>query len=394
MECQVSVDPHVVLKDIARSGIPVADTVPFLEKLTKLVPSVIYIFNHKTQSNEYANRSIGDMIGYEPEEVQAMGAELMPTLCHPADLGRIIENFEAMRHFEDGEVGQIEYRMRHKLGHWIWFMSSDSVFERGPDSSVLRHVGVATNVTDIKAAEARALADKRAADLANEELRSFAYTVSHDIKAPSKTLRFLFEEMRYAEGFKSDKEIRDLVSMCDSTVHRMQELVTDILDYTLMFEEDAELQNVDLNAVLRDVVNDLQGDVSEADGAVEIGELQQVRGNESQLRTLFQNLIQNALRYRRPDVPPRISVQDVTARFEDQVRVTVSDNGIGLAPENFERIFGVFKRLDTSGGPAGSGLGLAICRKIMLKHGGDISVASKEGEGSTFTITLSGAHTG
>ncbi len=130
------------------------DAAPFLEKVVGIVPNVIYVFNQKTQSNEYANRSLGDLLGYSAAEIQKMGDALMPSLCHPEDLGRVGEHFGAIQRIADDEVLTVEYRMRHKGGHWVWLLSYDALFERDEDGSVLRHIGVATDITDQKQAAA------------------------------------------------------------------------------------------------------------------------------------------------------------------------------------------------------------------------------------------------
>ena len=118
-----------------------------LSKITNVVPGIIYVFNQKTKSNEYTNSALGDVLGYSPEEVREMGDGLFPQLCHPDDLPAIGAYFATIQDLAHGELTSIEYRLRHKAGHWVWLLSNDTVFERDEDGSVLRHIGVATDIS-------------------------------------------------------------------------------------------------------------------------------------------------------------------------------------------------------------------------------------------------------
>ena len=138
-----------IIDEIADEGLGTWDAMPFLEKVMGIVPGIIYIVNQKTQSNEYSNRSLGELLGFNSSEIQAMGDDFFPQVCHPEDLPKIFEYFGGLQSMKDGEVCRIEYRMRHKLGHWVWLLSYDTIFERDADGAVLRHIGMATDVTAI-----------------------------------------------------------------------------------------------------------------------------------------------------------------------------------------------------------------------------------------------------
>ncbi len=132
----------------------------FLEKTLNVIPGVLYVFNQVSQSNEYASRSLTDMLGYSVEEAQAMGEAIMPTLCHPDDFPKVLKHFEAIQRLKDGEVVTLEYRMKHKEGHWLWLLSHDSVFDRNEDGSVRRHIGKAEDITTLKQNELRAQTER------------------------------------------------------------------------------------------------------------------------------------------------------------------------------------------------------------------------------------------
>lgn len=160
---------------------PFFDQKQLLEKITELVPSIIYVFNQQNQSNEYTNEALGRMLGYSAQEVQELGDALLPTLCAPEDLLKIASHFEYLKSAQDGEITALEYRVRRKSGDWAWLLSHDTVFERAEDGSVLRHIGVAADITAQKTAEAAALAGWREAQAQAERLNAVLTTVNSAI---------------------------------------------------------------------------------------------------------------------------------------------------------------------------------------------------------------------
>ncbi|MEM7519689.1 MAG: ATP-binding protein [Pseudomonadota bacterium] len=131
-----------------------------LSRVLSAVPNVIYVFNQKTQSNEYTNRSIEEVLGYTEDEISAFADQVMAKLAHPDDLPQIIAHFGAIHDLKDDEVLTLEYRMRHRDGHWVWLLSYDTAFGREEDGTLLRHVGTASDITHQKQKEARAAATR------------------------------------------------------------------------------------------------------------------------------------------------------------------------------------------------------------------------------------------
>lgn len=362
------------------------DYAPFLEKVTGIVPSIIYIFNQQSQYNEYANRSLGESLGYSVSDVQEMGDTIFMNLCHPDDLPRIAPYFESLREMSDGDVANLEYRMRHKEGGWVWLLSYDTIFDRDESGAVVRHLGVATDITQQKTLQECALAEQRAAATANDELKSFAYSMSHDMKAPSNTLRLLLTELKQQHNESFDDDARELLELSLGTVRRMQTLIEDVLNYTRAVGEQIEFEDVDLAEIVKDITQDLQADINERDVGLVVRELPTVRGNYTQLRMMFQNLISNALKFHKDDSRPQVTVSCTFQEKENTSYVHVKDNGIGIAPEYHEFIFGMFKRLHGNEKYPGTGLGLTICERIARSHGTDVTVKSAAGEGASFTV--------
>ncbi len=166
----------------------------------------------------------------------------------------------------------------------------------------------------------------------------------------------------------------------------MQLLIEDLLTFSRVGTQSRPFVETDLNKTARAVVSDLETAIQAAGGTVEVGDLPTVVADEPQIRQLLQNLISNAIKFHRPDVPPVVRIDSTTkGRFAE---ISVSDNGIGFDPRYANRIFRVFERLHGRGEYPGTGIGLALCRKIAERHGGSVTVDSTPGEGSVFTVTL------
>lgn len=317
-----------------------------------------------------------------------MGAQLMPQLCHPDDLPKVFEHFEGLKKLPDGKIVSLEYRIRHRDGRWVWLLSHDTIFERDESGAVLRHLGSAIDITAQKTLEDNLRHEKTATEEANDELRSFAYAISHDLKSPSNTLAMLLAEFETTTQDRLDPDETELLTLCTQSVTRMQTLIEDVLHFTRVVGDADEKTTVDLDQVLSEVQDDLMQSITDSSAQIQANPLPTVQGYPTQLRILLQNLITNAIRYRRKDLPPKVTVLGEPDRAGACVTISVADNGIGIDPAMHDRIFKMFSRLHLEHEIEGTGLGLTICRKIATNHGGSIAVQSALGEGSTFLIRL------
>lgn len=245
--------------------------------------------------------------------------------------------------------------------------------------------GFIRDLSEIKRVEQELVA--RAEELArsNAELEQFAHVASHDLQEPLRMIAsyvaLLEERYRGQLDERADRYIHYAVD----GAKRMQQLIDDVLKFSRVSSRGRELQPVELESVARDVLTDLSVAIDERAAKVDVGPLPAVVGDASQLRQLFQNLIGNALKFA-GDAAPHVQVEAV--RDGATCVVTVKDNGIGIAPKHFERIFGVFERLHGREEYPGSGIGLAVSKKIVERHRGAIWVESQEGEGTTFFVRL------
>lgn len=379
---------HGILNDVVAAGLNQWDAEPFLKKVTDIAPCVIYVFNHQTQSNEYTNRSIGEALGYDGDEIREMGAEMLPRLIHPEDLSKIVAHFATILSLRDGQVVQLEYRVRHKNGSWVWLLSQDTVFARDECGQVIRHIGAASDITAQKAAEETARAEHQIAVTTSEELRAFSYAMSHDMRSPSNTLTLLLNELLSEHGRTMDTDAIDLCTMALATVSRMGCLVDDVQRYTQVINRELKIRPTDLNRLLASVTKELEGIIRLHAAEVTIGQLPTVSADAEQLRILFHNLIENALTFHKHGASPRVHIDASKKPGSRQHRISVRDEGIGIDPDKHAQIFHVFKRLNEKPGVSGTGLGLAICKRIAVNHGGQINLHSVKGEGATFEIVL------
>ncbi|MEO5976841.1 MAG: response regulator [Chryseolinea sp.] len=231
---------------------------------------------------------------------------------------------------------------------------------------------------------------------ANKDLERFAFMASHDLQEPLRKIRMFSDRLftKYRDVFHEDIK---MVTRIQQAAERMQALIIDILAFSKISNDKSAFVTTDLNQIMKDMLTEMEDDIRDADATVEIDDLPTLSVGPSLIRPLFQNLVSNALKYRRKDVSPRIQIRsEISTGINDRTknlvnkycRIFVEDNGIGFDQKYAEEIFGMFRRLHHSGEYAGTGVGLALCKKIAELHNGFISARSKLNEGSTFIVSL------
>jgi len=235
----------------------------------------------------------------------------------------------------------------------------------------------------------------------NHELEQFAYVASHDLQEPLRKIRTFGDRLQMKCGDKLDESERDCLDRMQSAAARMQTLIEGLLSISRVTTQGQAFVAVDLAKIAQEVVSDLEVQIEQVQGQVELSHLPTIQADPLQMRQLLQNLIANALKFHRVDVPPVVKVH---GRFvhgrthrkgspaEERCRIVVEDNGIGFEQRHGERIFGVFQRLHPRDVFEGMGIGLAVCRKIVERHGGTIAALGEPGQGSVFEILLPVVH--
>lgn len=223
----------------------------------------------------------------------------------------------------------------------------------------------------------------------NEDLEKFAAFASHDMREPLRKVISFGNLLKKKYGNVLDEQGKDYLDRMQNATLLMEGYMGSLLNLARIGAVNAPMQYVNLNQAVASVVSDLESRLRESGGTVEIGDLPTLNADPIQMCQLFQNLICNALKYRKKDVSPVVKITAIRNDAENKFwEISVADNGIGMDEKHRHRIFEPFERLHGRGEYEGSGLGLAICRKIVERHNGTISVTSETGKGSAFIVKL------
>ena len=221
----------------------------------------------------------------------------------------------------------------------------------------------------------------------NADLEQFAYVASHDLQTPLRNIVSYTQllERRYRGRLDSDAD--DFIGFIVSSSKQMAQLISDLLEYSRVSNQSSPLQPVSAAQAAAQAIGNLKPDIDRIGAEVVLGDLPVVMAEPNLLASLFQNLIGNALKYRSPNRPLRVSVS--AQRLDaDRWRLAVADNGIGIDPAYHEKVFEIFQRLSPNSGAGGTGIGLTICRRIVHRFGGRIELHSSPGDGATFSVVL------
>ena len=308
---------------------------------------------------------------------------------HPDDRDGALERVN--RHFADpSSEYRSSFRMKCRDGSYRWFLAQGKA-TLDDDGKPLRMLGVHIDVTQRMEDEKELLRLNQALEGANEalrqsnvELQQFAYVASHDLQTPLRAISGFAQFLKKDYEGKLDETADDFIERIVNGTKRMQKMIDDLLEFSRVESRAASFKPVDLNEAFADAIGLLNVAIAELGAEVTSGSLPTVLGDQSQLVKLFQNLIGNSLKY----CNEKPAIHASADRQRDQFVIAVKDNGIGIAPKQHEKIFEVFRRLHGHGTYSGNGIGLAVCRRIVLRHGGEIWVESQEGAGSTFRFSL------
>ena len=255
------------------------------------------------------------------------------------------------------------------------------------DSDSLLAVATIRDITDRKRASDLIAQYASSLEQRNEELQEFAAVASHDLQEPLRKISAFGERLKTQAGESLDAEARDSLSRMLHASRRMSQLIEGLLNLSRVTTKGFPFKKTHLGEVVAEVLKDLEVRIREAGAHVDVGDLPTLHADRLQMRQLFQNLIANALKFRNADRPPLVSI---TGEHDQDTmwRIAVSDNGIGFDEKYLARLFRPFQRLHGRNEYEGSGMGLAICKRIVQRHGGEITARSTPGAGSTFVVTL------
>jgi PAS domain S-box-containing protein len=304
---------------------------------------------------------------------QVLGSDLYQWIAPGSveNARRVIEQVLAT-----GEPGG--YEARPTTGS-EWFAARVGPIKSGP--RIIGFTIILTDISDLKKIQLRL-------EQSNRELENFASVASHDLQEPLRKIQTFGERLKSKSATALPPESLDYINRIQNAAGRMRRLIDDLLCFSRVSSKSEPFTRVDLSVVVREVLTDLETVLEQSGGTVTFGELPVLEADATQMRQLLQNLVGNALKFRRQGVPPAISIRATVDAVARQCELVVEDNGIGFDEKYADRIFKVFQRLHGRDEYEGTGIGLSICRKIAERHGGSIGARGTPGVGSAFNVTL------
>ena len=323
------------------------------------------------------NRQFAYILGYEEDEL--IGKPSLSFVL-PEDRDAVRENAVSM--LKGGSSLGYEFRVVNKQAKIKWVMETVvPIYYRRKRATL----GSLIDVTERKQMEERLQQITSEMQRSNTELEQFAYVISHDLQEPLRMVSSYTQLLAKRYSNKLDADADEFIAYAVDGAKRMQTLLHDLLDYSRVGTRGKPFSLVNCEHIVEQAMANLKIAIEECGASVSYDVLPTIMGDEGQLVRLFQNLIANAIKFRREEAPQvNISAQ----RRNNTVTFSVKDNGIGIDPQHSQSIFEIFRRLHTREEYQGTGMGLAICKKIVERHGGHISVQSQPGQGSTFYFSV------
>jgi PAS domain S-box-containing protein len=324
---------------------------------------------------DYYNERWYELTGFDRDKFGDISWE---PILHPDDVQHCYDTWYGS--VRSGEPYQIEYRFwdRHRK-QWCWYLGR-ALPVRDSDGRISRWFGSSTDIDEQKRTEQRL---RRS----NEDLSQFAYVASHDLQEPLRTMAIYSEYLERKYRSRLDANGEEFIRYIIGSATRMRSLIEDLLTYSRATAESGRhLQPASSREALDQAILNLKAAITDARARIEVPpDMPVVMTDPAQLSLVFQNLISNAIKYRKPGSVPTVEIG--VGREANGWRFSVQDEGIGFASEYSDRIFGIFKRLHGTDVP-GTGIGLSICKTIVERHGGRIWAESEENRGAAFHFTL------
>ena len=337
------------------------------------------------------------IFGLEPQSF-VPSYEAFLHAVHPEDREKVHKAYtDSLREGHDGY--EIEHRIIQKSTGKIRYVHEKCQHFRDENGEVVRSGGMVHDITERKVAGRKILIlnkglqhtilqlanSNKELERSNRDLQQYAYIISHDLQEPLRTVSSFVQLLSRRYQGKLDAKADTFINFAVEGTSHMQRLLTDLLQFSKVGGGELRLEKVSLESVLEKTLRNLGGAIEKSGAQIEHGSLPVVLADEMQLTTLLQNLVSNALKFR-GEQPPRIHIS--AKREASEWIISVRDNGIGIDPQFFERIFLIFQRLHRRDEYSGTGIGLSICKKVVERHGGRIWVESAPGQGATFHFSL------
>jgi two-component system sensor kinase FixL len=335
----------------------------------------------------YANKKFCAISKYPLEELIGQTHRIINSGYHPKEF--FVEMWKTI---SSGKVWEGEIKNRAKDGTYYWVHTSIVPF-LDADGKPERYVAVRYEITERKLAEEQLKVYAEKLEVSNKELQDFASVAAHDLQEPLRKIQSFSDRLKTKAKDKLSEDETDYLNRVQNSASRMQTLIDDLLSYSRVTTKAQPFAKVDLNQIMSQVSSVLEVRVEQTQGKVEWDHLATIEADATQMHQLFQNLIGNALKFHKPDVPPVVKVKGslISSPLPGRgkaCQIVIEDNGIGFDEKYLDKIFTIFQRLHGRHEYEGTGIGLAVCRKIVDRHKGHITAKSSPGNGATFILTL------
>lgn len=378
-----------------------------IESLVRILPELIYVLDLEQSKLVYVNTRITDILGYDFDDIQQMEYSFAPIMIH-ADMVSFSDDIsQRFMGLKFGEKIEFTLEFRHKNKQIRTLKNTGTLLKQNPKEENRYIMFIAEDITEVKAnltdvENYRNELERQVSALnkSNKELEQFAYIASHDLQEPLRKIKAFGERLVNKYHDILGDEGKFFVDRMTNAAQRMNILIEDLLKYSRASRQVEPLQKIALKEVVKNVLDDLEIKIINEKAKIELGDLPTIEVQAVQMRQLFQNLIENALKFRQAAQDPIIKINAIKIDRKtladlpqlnqnlDYFQISINDNGIGFDQKYAEQIFTIFQRLHGRSEFEGTGLGLAICKKIVESHQGLIEAFSQEGVGTTFTFYL------
>jgi PAS domain S-box-containing protein len=380
--------PAILQKKVAKQSRKLALSNERFKYATQATSDAVWDWDLK-QDKVYRSKNFEKLFGYKRSEMNNNNS-FWDQHIHEDDLNEVNNNLKNA--FEsNSDYWEQEFRFRKSNGQYAYVVDK-GVIIRDENKQPVRVIGATQDITKIKNSESELISlseelKKRAKELelSNEELEKFAYSVSHDLQEPLRMISSFLKLLEKKYGNTLDEKGKQYIGFASEGAERMRQIILDLLEYS-MAGNVGNKEKVCIQEVMDDVKLLQRKIIQEKNAELTYEMLPEIIASKAPMRQLFLNIIDNALKYSKPDEQPKIKIEVVENPGFWQFKI--ADNGIGIDSQYFHQVFNIFQRLHTKDAYRGTGVGLAICKKIIEIHEGKIWVESKPGMGTSIFFTI------
>ena len=354
------------------------------KKLSSNAPGMMYQFSRRSDGSFYvpiATDGIKELYGCSPQDVTDDFSPIAKVI-YPDDAEKMMAEIENSA--ENLTIFNFEYRVQQPGKAMKWLQSRSSP-EKEEDGTISWY-GFNTDITEKKQVEEKLKSTVQDLKLSNKDLEQFAYVANHDLQEPLRMISSYTQLLERKYKDKLDQDATDYIQFVVNGAIRMQKLLNDLLEFSKINSHAKMSEQVSMSTPLGQAISNLQSLIADNNALITNDDLPVITADDSQVMRLFQNLIGNAIKFKKKTELPKIHISCI--RQKDMYQFSVADNGIGMEMQYHDRVFAIFQRLHSVKHYPGTGMGLSICKRIVERHGGTIWFESTVNEGTTFYFTI------